>query len=218
MSTRFQEGPYPGAPRPASPPSYLPQGTGLEPGNFAPQEFGPPPHLTDAGMRDAAWRRLWNRLPGGPDTKNLALYGLHRSNVRDPDAVVSRWAISTADVTAGPGVTNFAFVFDTLTVFYGVNVYMDFSAGSALDFRSVLRAGSDGAYVWGSDQNPASLSALKACFVGLAPTNPMPMSPMVGKPNNDWQGQVLGVAGVAITKMAINIYGLSLWTPNGQIQ
>jgi hypothetical protein len=190
------------------PPPYVPQGTGLEP---SPQR-GP---LDLPG----GWRRLWDRIPGEYATKTLAIFQLMRRSNRDPDTIIARWVANSAIVpSAGPGNSQLLFNFDTLSVINGIRALVGGDgAVSAFDYTVSLRAGSDGGYVFGSDQNPSSLTAVSNGG-SRAEHEPIPMTPVSAAPNNDWTGTLTGALGIDPQPVHITLYGVSLWDPNGQIQ
>jgi len=203
---RFLNGPI-GYNQPAAgvaPFFYVPQGTGLEPPATAPA----------APDAMEAWQRLWNRIPGSFGLRAQALFQLQRSGISNPDLVIPRWGIVSDLVAAGPGAINLTFNFDTLTVVEGARLFLA-SGADPFDFSVFVRAGSDGGYILGTDRNPVPAVAL---WTANGDTVPIVAAPSVGRPNNQWSGAVVGVPAVPPARCVVAWYGVTLWTPDGQIQ
>lgn len=195
------------APQGATAPyAYVPQGTGLEPAPAA----GPP-------ASEDAWKRLWERIPGSYATRSLAIFQLQRAGFRDPDVIVARQAINSDRLRpATGGANNIAWVWDTLSIITAIRGFIDpVGPGTPFDFVLNVRAGSDGGYVFGSDDNPASFTAING---NVGDVLPIPITPVSARPNNNWTGVLTLDAGVGNTNVIIDFYGVALWTPSGQIQ
>lgn len=193
-----------------SPFGFIPAGTGLEPAEV-------PPMAGPAGNPEA-WARLWSRIPGDYAARSLALFQLQRSGYNlDPDTVIARWGVISSRILAAAGSVGFQVNFDTLCVVAGVRARLRVGAGlpDAFAFSIVIGAGSDGGWVLGSNENPAALTSIDT---GDGTVLPIPVVPTCGRPNNSWQGTLIGDAGILASRVDLNLYAINLWTPNGQIQ
>jgi len=205
-------GPSPGYHPPPPPPAAvgIPQGTGLEGG-------GLPRGIDSAAELQAAFQRLWNRIAGDYATRSVCMFQLARVVRTNPDLVQPRPLIVTARVPAPvAGTQPMNWRFPTIGAINAIRAFLDPAGGGTLnDARLVIAAGSQGGFVLGTDQNPASLSALGTVN---GDCQPVAMAAAPVNKDNDWTGTLTVDAAGAGTTVEVTLYGVALWGPQGQLR
>jgi len=201
-------------------------GTGVEP--MGPPGPVPSPAETHypmgaVGESPDPWERLRERIMGGGGmsaAQRVAEYELRR-RAFNPDIIIPRPLIVSQVVFLAPnGLTQLLWTFATVGVVTGISaqIYNENAGDNIGNYFLTVRAGSDGGYIIGTDNNRASLAGLQnipAVESGVHRS----LQPVASHPNNQWTGTLegIGLAGDPLPNVHITFYGCNLWSPAGQI-
>jgi hypothetical protein len=195
----------------------LQQGSGYE---NIPPAFRPLSKVEIARLRELA-----TRLQGFPldqAAANLAIYELGRRRITEVDHVIPRPLI-VSEVLSGltEGNHDLIWTWPTLGVVTGITatLYPGDSDVAGFELALAVRAGADGGWIIGTQQDPAAWHSF-----GTVATNgpdhiqPLPLQPTAVRSTNQWTGTLyVDDIGQETISVVLNFHGLSLWTPDGQI-
>lgn len=198
----------------------IPAGAGFEP-------QGPPTAAEAEYLRGYVgdgdpWFRLRQRILGAAGqsaAQYLAEYELRRRNY-PPATVIPRPLLVSERIAAAVNGDNvLVWDFPTLCVVTGVSMQFYGPDGEGLgNCLVVVRAGSDGGYIIGTDTNPVAGGAL-ANIPAVESGVPRSLQPTQAHPNNQWTGRLIcaALSGDPAPTVDITFYGVALWQPSGQI-
>jgi hypothetical protein len=173
----------------------------------------------------ARLRELATRLKGFPldqAAANLAIYELGRRRITEVDYVIPRPLI-VSEVLSGltEGNHDLIWTWPTLGVVTGITatVYPGDSDVSGVELAMAVRAGADGGWIIGTEQDPAAWASFGTnANNGPDHIQPLELQPTAVRSTNQWTGNLyVDDIGQEPISVVINFHGLNLWTPDGQI-